>query len=80
MTDYISRDAALKAANAFWYAPDVPKAIEEIPAADVVEVTRCRDCRYYTSVTAHCEVRGTGRFLIRGENDFCSRAERREDE
>lgn len=44
----------------------------------LAEVVRCKDCKYYTSVTAHCEIRGKGLYLIRGMNDFCSRAERRE--
>ena len=43
------------------------------------KIIRCKDCKHYTSVTAHCEIRGKGLYLIRGMNDFCSRAERRED-
>lgn len=44
------------------------------------EVIRCKDCKYYTSISAHCEIRGKGLYLIRGMNDFCSRAERKSDE
>ena len=44
------------------------------------EIIRCKDCNYYTPVTAHCEIRGKGLYLIRGMEDFCSRAERRTDE
>ena len=47
---------------------------------DMVEVIRCKDCKYYTSISAHCEIRGKGLYLIRGMNDFCSRAEMRSDE
>ena len=38
------------------------------------DLVRCKDCKYYESVTARCTVRGERAFLIRGENDFCSRA------
>lgn len=41
---------------------------------------RCKDCKYYASVMARCEVRGKVLYLIRGMDDFCSRAERRTDE
>lgn len=43
------------------------------------EIIHCGDCKYYTPVTAHCEIRGKGLYLIRGMEDFCSRAERRTD-
>ena len=47
MGDYISREAAIEAAK----DPVLPrfitlkKKLEAIPAADVVEVVRCRDCK-----------------------------------
>jgi len=50
------------------------------PTIDAVPVVRCKDCKYYTSVTAHCETRGKGLYLIRGKEDYCSRAERKSDE
>jgi hypothetical protein len=52
------------------------RAIDKLEAMETVEIIRCRDCKHYTSVTAHCEVRGRGLYLIRGMEDFCSRAER----
>lgn len=54
--------------------------IKDAPTIDAVEVVRCKDCKYYTSVTAHCETRGKGLYLIRGKEDYCSRAERRNDD
>ena len=56
---------------------DVIYRLRDYPSADVVEVVRCRNCKHYTSVTAQCDIRGKGLTLIRGEEDFCSRAERR---
>ena len=50
-----------------------------VPSAQP-EIIRCGECKYYTPVTAHCEIRGKGLYLIRGMEDFCSRAERRTDE
>ena len=50
MAEYIERKAAIRKINGefpdahypSWYAA----LIEEIPAADVVEVVRCKDCKY----------------------------------
>lgn len=53
--------------------------LKELPSAQP-EIIHCGDCKYYTPVTAHCEIRGKGLYLIRGMEDFCSRAERRIDE
>jgi hypothetical protein len=60
------------------------KAIEDSTAADVVEVVRCKDCRFktltqdgeYNPEDIVCEF-----FMTDGmqENDFCSYGERREE-
>lgn len=79
MTDYISREAALKALYAD-YAYPAMGIIKEIHAADVAPVTRCKDCKYvnftehrdYLRCTKHCA------FSFR-PNDFCSYGERREE-
>jgi hypothetical protein len=57
----------------------VCNGVRALPSAQP-EIIRCKDCKYYTPVTAHCEIRGKGLYLIRGMEDFCSRAERRADE
>lgn len=52
MAEYIKREAAVDAASTVYYdTPDVnlsaekfEAAINAIPAADVVEVVRCKDC------------------------------------
>ena len=60
-----------------WYkADDIYKTLEALPSAQP-EIIRCSECKYYTTVTAQCEIRGKGLYLIRGLDDFCSRAERR---
>lgn len=53
MTDYISRAEALKALYAD-YAYPAMDIIKEIPAADVAEVVRCKDCRH-SKYAAWCE-------------------------
>ena len=70
------------------------KLIDEIPAADVVPVVRCRECKYWSDedgelqrsdgvLFARCKVHN---YLLDGrhtgwcptENDFCSYGERKE--
>lgn len=50
------------------------------PTADVVEVVRCKDCRFNTFTqpngTIHCHVDGNVRFSK--QNDFCSKGRRKE--
>ena len=87
MNDLISRQAAIDAlqelklkTRKYAMTDDViDYFLKKLPTADVVEVVRCKDCKHYTSVTAQCDIRGKGLNLIRGEEDFCSRAERREE-
>jgi hypothetical protein len=47
------------------------------PAADVVEVCRCKDCKHYQPATPTCGncFRTT---VIQHPEDFCSRGERKE--
>lgn len=52
---------------------DVRKSLQMTPTADVVEVVRCKDCKFY-SVNGHCGVLG-----FCEPDEFCSRGERRKD-
>jgi len=64
MSDYISRQAAIKTIeglhdcyNGFSDCYDkacIIGVLEEVPAADVVEVVRCKDCVYYNGETHGC--------------------------
>ena len=71
MTDYISRQAAIEAV-AWWKIS--PIVLSPIPAADVVEVVRCKDCKYYEPNGVCANIN----FLSVNPNDFCSYAERTE--
>lgn len=82
MTDYISREEALEVINGIdsYFA----KYIEAIPAADVVEVVRCKDCENYQTDWQplsfddghYCAMVDT----IMPYDGFCHMGERREDE
>ena len=57
--------------------------LEQMPTADVKEVVRCKDCKYFMN---HIRVKGTCDVFTQGdydykvyEDDYCSRGERRED-
>lgn len=56
---------------------DAQKIITDMPAADVVEVVRCKDCSNYMTI-----LRGKCKILdeYRNPDDYCSYAERRESE
>ena len=78
--EYISREAALTAlqdSDLFNTTERQLRAIRELPAADVAEVVRCRDCKYIVDAT----INANG-FLICDisdmeitPDDFCSYGE-----
>ena len=50
----------------------------QAPAADVVEVVRCKDCQYYEPFATGCDEMVCGLDdLFRNPVDFCSNGERR---
>lgn len=58
--------------------------IIEIPAADVVEIVRCKDCRFYYAwpddfKTCHYFYEIDGASKITGAEDYCSQGERKKD-
>lgn len=57
---------------------DIICELDEAPSADVVEVVRCKDCKYYEDVTPYgcC---GAWDAKAVDPDDFCSDAERRTD-
>ena len=77
MADYIRREDALKALyNDYAYA--AMDVIKRLPAADVAEVVRCKDCKYgdYDSKSNGAMVcLRTNDGFWRKETDFCSYGE-----
>ena len=76
--EYISREAALTAlqdSDLFNTTERQLRAIRELPAADVAEVVRCKDCKYGDYML--CLRTNDG--FWRKETDFCSYGKRREE-
>lgn len=58
---------------------DVIKRIEDFPTEDVVEVVRCKDCKYNNTIACPTYIdnmNGDATQILSG-SDYCSRGERR---
>lgn len=93
MSRYIDKDKALEFVlnntphiNGETTMECVERAIREIPTADVVEVVRCRDCKFATEYChgdyecrcPHTPWASDEYAIPCNANDFCSYGERRE--
>ena len=74
MGEYISRESVLTVLDWDCASQDALDAIKAIPAADVVEVVRCRDCVYWRGENDYCE--GIG--IDFSENGYCAFGERKD--
>ena len=97
--EYIKRESAIEAIEndcselVYYTKEDAIQCVRAIPAADVTEVVRCRECKYWGDeagelqrsdgvLFARCKVHN---YLLDGrhtgwcptENDFCSYGERK---
>lgn len=92
MTDYISREAAVKdfescnAENPNWTPQRVKTLLLRQPAADVAEVVRCKDCKWFADNNGGewygCKMFHVVRITPADApkpDDFCSYGERREE-
>ena len=76
MAEYIDKQAAIDVFDEYWGTSltRTTEAIKSIPAADVVEVVRCRDCKFspLNNVTG-CPIANLAydgnRWCWRGEQD-----------
>ena len=57
-------------------AKAVKTAIDNAPAADVVEVVRCKDCKHYNVLALACMYPRFNGYT--GIDGYCSRGERKE--
>lgn len=73
MAEYIDRDAFLAHMKRTGRYFDVKFDIESFPAADVAEITCCKDCKHYLGL-AECEFEG---HFSGGTNYFCADGERK---
>lgn len=74
MAEYIDREKA-KSLLHIEYAYAAEQLLDEIPAADVAPVVRCKDCKH--EFGGSCIICG---FQKRKPDDFCSYGERKETE
>lgn len=91
MTDYIRRTDAVKIAEKYGLANGsvlgrhtgladcIARDISELPAADVAEVVRCKDCKHRTEAGNCGHPRHHGILPSAYPYDFCSYGERREE-
>ena len=93
MADYIKRTDAVKIAEKYGLANGsvlgrhtgladcIARDISELPAADVAEVVRCKDCEHLVNTTINangfliCDISD----MEIAPDDFCSYGERREE-
>ena len=73
MANYISREAAIEAVKHAWAKGLEPSQyIEILPAADVAEVVRCKDCKHRTEAGNCGHPRHHGILPSAYPYDFCS--------
>lgn len=86
MAEYIEREAFLERMKRTSRYFDVKFDIEEFPAADVVQVIFCKDCKHYHAVIANektgeigdlgiCDQPWRNEGYDVNETDYCSSAE-----
>ena len=51
---------------------DAVELIEKTPTADVVEVVRCKDCKYYVANYCTRDIKGRTNMFYMDSIDFCS--------
>lgn len=93
MTEYITKDQAIHAMEQVTqpecFIEDTRKnfarIIEELPAADVVEVVQCKDCRYFTPQAgwgggqcSYLEDKFELPEVLIFDDDYCSDGERKD--
>lgn len=79
MTEYVNRQKvidALQAPEMFGITPYHIELIKQIPTADVVKVTRCKDCRHHSAAAGVCNLYLHFSVGVTA-NDYCSFGERR---
>ena len=86
--EYIEREAAKRELLSWAVCINHPEylikddalhIIESMPAADVIKVVRCKDCKHCDPENYHCDhPMSTAAPLRRNPDDFCSYGERKD--
>lgn len=90
MNRYIDADYAYKVLTEYYHQrTDVQhlalkEALDRVPTADVVEVVRCKECKWWDETTCSSTLTPDNRLCLANccywrADDFCSFGERRED-
>ena len=80
MSEYIERQKALDTVFRSHSVEAAHRFLAAIPAADVVPVVRCRDCKFWFNAPVADGFNSCERdALIRHENFFCAAGEKREE-
>lgn len=85
--EYIEREAVNNVLDELMINDSLYNALQDIPAADVVPVVRCKDCKYYRNrpnglCYAHTEPYGNGYkgdAICVDDDNFCCFSERKEE-
>lgn len=75
MAEYIDRQALLEKMKNWHEKTSLVSCVHSIPAADVVEVVRCKDCKWFNKIG--CAITIVDDSDKPKENDYCSFAERK---
>lgn len=71
MSDYIKREDAIKTLEGWKISGEM--ILATVPTADVVEVVRCKDCKYHAEFSSKCNKLN---LTPMWPNDYCSYGER----
>lgn len=79
MSDYIKKGDAIEEVNTWsmFGNDNLESRLKRLPSADVVEVVRCKDCKFWDSGCRWCELWGDTQEY---DNGYCSYGERKDDE
>ena len=72
MSDYIKREDAIKTLEGWKISGEM--ILATVPSADVVEVVRCEDCKYFAPLNNDDHGVCDGRVVY--HDDFCSDGEK----
>lgn len=84
--EYIDKEFVINTINELKAKP-LPKTIllehlqqiiDNISANNIMEVVRCKDCKYYRKMYKLCSCRSDKFNVYLNDNDFCSYGERKE--
>lgn len=75
MVEYVTKQTVIDELSRYGMTEDGEAIINAIPAADVVEVVRCRDCKHYNA-GFECLIEGYG--IECPADYFCADGERKD--